>query len=481
MMDATKLPVVEILSLIDDGKLSSEELVKAYRAALEGDRASAKPLNAYVEFFDDAGDLARAADARRKAGERLPLLGVPFAVKDNISIAGRALTCASDILEGYTSPYSATVIERLVAAGAIPVGRTNMDEFAMGSSCEYSRYGATRNPFDRDRTPGGSSGGSAVAVAAGMAAFSLGSETGGSVRLPASFCGLYGLKPSYGRLSRYGLVAFGSSLDQIGICARTAGDAALILSVAAGRDDHDETSADAPVPGARLEALPRGLAGLRVAVPGEFSGIGTDPEVASAFERVISLFEKAGAAVERISFPLLKSCIALYYIIAPAEASSNLARFDGIRYGARVDGGKGLFSLYSVTRDRGFGPEVKRRIVVGNFVLSSGYVDAYYKKALAVRTLLVRELTGLFGRFDLLLSPTSPTPAFRIGEKVDDPVAMYLSDLCTTFANLAGVPALSIPAGATKSGLPIGVQIAGKLFSEPLLLGTAAALRGEGL
>ena len=479
MNDILKQSATSLLDLMDKGKISSEDIVTECISTVEKDALGEKPLNAYIELFDDTIKMARDADSRRRSGERQPLLGLPFAVKDNIAIKGRSLTCGSFILDDYESPYSATVIKKLIAAGAIPLGRTNMDEFAMGSSCEYSRYGATRNPFDRDRTPGGSSGGSAAALAGEMATFALGSETGGSVRLPASFCGLFGLKPTYGRLSRYGLVAFSSSMDQIGIFGKTAEDTALILSVAAGKDNNDETSSDAPVPASKPEKVD--VSKLRIAVLDEFSGEGTDPDVSAVFRKTVSIFTESGARVENVSLPILKTCIPMYYIIAPAEASSNLARFDGIRYGARKDDGSGLSSLYLNTREQGFGPEVKRRIVVGNFVLSSGYVDAYYKKAQEVRRALVNQIGELFKNYDILLSPTSPTPAFHIGEKVDDPMTMYLSDMFTVFANLSCIPALSVPAGKSATGLPVGIQLAGRAFSESMLLGTAAALRERGL
>lgn len=479
-MDPTKLSSTELLARLADGSLTSLSLVKAYRAAFEADKAQAKPLNAYVEFFADAEELASKADAERAAGSRKRLLGLPIAVKDNISIRGRRLTCASNILEGYVAPYDSTVIARLKAEGALPIGRTNMDEFAMGSSCEFSRYGVSRNPFDRDRTPGGSSGGSAVAVSGGMAPLGLGSETGGSVRLPASFCGLYGYKPSYGLLSRYGLVAFGSSLDQIGLFAREPADIGLALSVAAGKDPRDSTSEDFDA-GSLAKVEPLSAKGLRIAVPAELVGSGMAPGVAAALEKAIRRYEAAGAKVERVSLPIIDACTAIYYVLAPAEASSNLSRFDGVRYGARIDSGDGLAAMYDRTRGRGFGPEVKRRIVIGNFVLSAGYADAYYKKAQAVRALLVREMARLYASFDAMLCPTSLTPPFRLGEKLDDPIAMYLSDVCTSFANLAGLPAISMPAGLDESGLPVGLQLIGPRLSEARLLGLAAAWHKEGL
>jgi aspartyl-tRNA(Asn)/glutamyl-tRNA(Gln) amidotransferase subunit A len=461
-----------------DGSLSSAELVSSYKAAYENGEKKDLPLNAYVEFFDDAIDAAEKADARRRGGDALPLLGLPIAVKDNILVRGREVTCGSRILQGFRAPYSATVVERLLEAGAVILGRTNMDEFAMGSSCEYSCYGPSRNPSDRSRTPGGSSGGSAAAVAGGEAPFALGSDTGGSVRLPASFCGLYGLKPSYGTLSRYGLAAFGSSLDQIGLLGLCPSDLALVLSVAAGRDPRDETSAETCFRGL-IPLKPADIKGMRVAVPVQLLGEGTDPEVIAVFESFVSWLKERGASVSEVSVPSLEACVAIYYIIAPAEASSNLARYDGVRYGFRKDS-PSLFDMYARTRAEGFGKEVKRRILIGNYVLSSGYYEAYYNKAFDVRKLLSEELENLFASHDLILSPTAPFPAFKIGDKVDDPLSMYLSDLCTIFANLAMIPALSIPAGKSRAGLPVGMQIASRRFAEDGLLSVAEAFYREG-
>lgn len=479
MSEITGLTLVELRDRLQSGTLGSAEIVGAYREAYLADSRSERPLNGYIEWFDDALALAEAADAERLRGggsgegpNGKPLLGLPIAVKDNILIRGRQATCASEILKGFVAPYSATVIDRLLARGMIPVGRTNMDEFAMGSSCEYSCYGPSRNPVDRDRTTGGSSGGSAAVVAGGQAPIALGSETGGSVRLPASFCGVYGLKPSYGSLSRYGLVAFGSSLDQIGVVGRCPADIALVLSASAGVDPNDETSAQ--VDSASLaHSVPASLEGVRMAIPAEFLAEGLDAEVRSVFDAFVSWARTAGAVVETVSLPILDASVAIYYIIAPAEASSNLSRYDGVRYGLRATDPANLFELYERTRSRGFGKEVRRRILLGNYVLSSGYYDAYYKKAQGVRTLLIREVGALLSRFDLILSPTSPTPAFVLGSKVDDPLAMYLSDIYTTFANLALLPSLSLPAGRTSAGLPVGVQLTGRRFAEGRLLSWA--------
>lgn len=481
MSEVTKLTLSELRAGLQSGELSSTAIVSAYHDAYLADTKARDPLNGYVEWFEDALELAEAADAARRAGSRSSeLLGLPIAVKDNILIKGRSLTCASEILQGFIAPYSATVIERLLAAGMIPVGRTNMDEFAMGSSCEYSCYGPARNPMDRTRTTGGSSGGSAAVVAGNQAPVALGSETGGSVRLPASFCGVYGLKPSYGSLSRYGLVAFGSSLDQIGIVGRCPRDIALILSVAAGRDPKDQTSADTDFAPLGASLAPRELAGLRMAIPQEFLAEGLDPEVRRVLDSFVDWARASGATVETISLPILDASVAIYYIIAPAEASSNLARYDGVRYGYREKEIANLFELYERTRSRGFGKEVKRRILLGNYVLSSGYYDAYYKKAQGVRTLLIREVGEVLARYDLILSPTAPTPAFALGSKVDDPLAMYLSDIYTTFANLALLPSLSLPAGHTAQGLPVGVQITGRRFAEGLLLSCAESWHEKG-
>ena len=468
----TGLTLSGMRKALEAREVSSVELTEAFRAAWEKDRADDKPVNGYVEFFTDAAEQAKKADEKRAAGGKGKLLGLPLAVKDNIQIEGRLTTCASLILQGYTAPYSATVIERLQSAGAVFLGRTNMDEFAMGSSCEYSCYGVVRNPHDRERTAGGSSGGSAALVAAKQAPFALGSDTGGSVRLPASFCGVYGFKPSYGTLSRYGLVAFGSSLDQIGFLARSAEDLHLVLSVAAGADPHDQTSENSGFSAARpLET--RSLSGLTVGIPQELISEAIDPQILKIFEEFRMWLESAGAKTRLVSIPVLDACVAMYYIIAPAEASSNLSRFDGVKYGRRASGADTLDAMYENTRGEGFGPEVKRRILIGNYVLSSGYYDAYYKKAQGVRALLQQSMDEVFQKVDLLASPTSPTLPFRLGEKVNDPLAMYLTDICTTPANLTQSPALSLPGGTTVEGLPVGVQITGRRFSELTLLETA--------
>lgn len=477
-MNICTMSLTALKKALDNGTLTSLEIVTAYRSAWETDQKTELPLNGYIEFFDDAEAKAEEADALRAKGDTSPLLGLPFAVKDNISVRGKACTCGSRILQGYIAPYNATVTERFIAAGAIPLGRTNMDEFAMGSSTEYSSYGPSRNPVNRELSPGGSSGGSASVVAGGQAPFALGTETGGSVRLPASYCGLYGLKPTYGTLSRYGVVAFGSSLDQVGLFSRSVDDIALSLSVMAGKDPKDDTSATIDFSGlsSLKAASAEDIKGLRVAIPAQFmEEKGLDPEIAAIFEDACAWFTSRGAIVETISIPVLEASIASYYVIALSEAASNLSRFDGIRYGNRKDPGEGFDELYVATRSEGFNAEVKRRIVIGNYVLSTHFSGDCYKKAMSVRARIQKDITQVFSSYDIILCPTSPTPAFKLGSKVDDPLAMYLSDLFTTFVNLARIPSLSVPMGQTKEGLPVGVQICGPHFGEDRILGLAKA------
>ncbi len=478
-MEIVEMSLVQLKDLLDREKISSVEIVKAFRKRYEEDLESDKPINGYIEFFEDAEKTAEKSDQVRASGVYGVLEGLPIAVKDNILISGHYATCGSNILKGFKSPYSATVIERLKNEGIVPLGRTNMDEFAMGSTCEYSAYGPTRNPINREYVAGGSSGGSAAVVASGQAPCALGSETGGSVRLPASFCGLYGLKPTYGTLSRYGLVAFGSSLDQIGILSRVPDDIALILSVAAGQDINDSTSAD--IDFSDIFPLKRlVLKGRKFAVPEELFEEGIDKEVRNTMEEFLRWLESKGAIVDIVSIPLIEKSVAIYYIIAPAEASSNLSRYDGVRYGYRNTEASTLEEMYIRTRSEGFGKEVKRRIFIGNYVLSSGYYDAYYKKAMEVREMLKGELLKVLETYDFIISPTSPIKPFKIGEKIDDPLSMYLADICTTFANLASLPALSLPAGNFPDGLPIGVQITGKMFDESRLLRIAKLWEQEG-
>ena len=481
MKDICTARLTELKTHLEAGTITSVDIVRALKAAYQADEKQPTPLHGFIEFFDDAEVQAEKADALRKEGKTTdkPLLGLPFAVKDNISIRGKLCTCCSKILEGYKAPYNATVITRLTEAGAIPIGRTNMDEFAMGSSTEYSVYGPSHNPVDRALTPGGSSGGSAAVVSGFQVPFALGTETGGSVRLPASYCGLYGLKPTYGAVSRYGVVAFGSSLDQVGLLARCVDDVGLGLSVAAGADPHDETSVQYDFSAcAHLQPYTDSeLKKLRIALPVEFTQAkGLDANVAAIFEKCRSWFASKGIQVDSVSVPVLESAIATYYVIALSEASSNLARFDGIRYGLREDPGKGYDELYCATRSAGFGREVKRRIITGNYVLSHHLSGDCYESALRVRARMEKEVGAVLQQYDFIFCPTAPTPAFKLGERVNDPLAMYLSDLFTTFVNLSHIPALSIPAGKAQDGRPIGMQIAGAKLSEEKILRLAKTL-----
>jgi len=462
---------------IRTGRRSAAEVCEAALAAI----ASANPrLNAFVTVTADS---ARAAatridnDRARGAGLDRPLLGVPVAVKDNLCTAGIRTTAASRILADYVPPYSATVITRLEEAGAVLVGKTNLDEFSMGSSTEHSAHGAARNPWDEARTPGGSSGGSAAAVAGGMVPVALGSDTGGSIRQPAAFCGLVGLKPTYGRVSRYGLIAFASSLDQVGPMTRTCADAALLLEAIAGHDPHDATSAQVPVPPLR-EALGRGVAGLRIGVPRALLAEGVDAGILHGFEMALRRWTEAGATLVDIALPHTAYAVPVYYLIATAEASSNLSRYDGVRYGYRapLTREQGLRDAYALSRAQGFGDEVKRRIMLGTYVLSHGYYDAYYLKAQQVRTLLRRDYEAAFGVCDAVAMPTTPSPAYRLGEKTGSPLQMYLEDIFTVSANLTGLPAISAPAGLTPEGLPVGVQLMGRMFDEATLLAAAQVL-----
>jgi len=431
-------------------------------------------LNAFITVIaEDAIARAEKIDRAVEQGKQLPpLAGAVIAVKDNMVMRGVRTTAGSRILFNYKPPYTATAVERLQAAGAVIVGKTNLDEFAMGSSTENSAYGPVKNPWDTTRVPGGSSGGSAVAVAAGMAMGALGSDTGGSVRQPASLSGVVGLKPTYGRVSRYGLIAFGSSLDQIGPFANSVEDVARILSVIAGRDLNDSTSSEVAVDD-YVSALAGEVRGLRVGVPREYYGTGLDAEVNEKIETAIKKLEGLGAEIIDISLPHTEYAVPVYYLIATAEASSNLARYDGVRFGFRAEEAATLKAMYSRTREQGFGAEVKRRIMLGTYALSAGYYDQYYGKAQKVRTLIERDFRDAFARCDVIATPTSPTPAFKLGEKTDDPLEMYLSDIYTITANLAGVPGLSLPCGLSSSGLPIGIQLIGKQFDEARLLRAA--------
>lgn len=425
-------------------------------------------LNAFISC-DKQAALAAAAQADLS----LPLGGIPIAIKDNICIQGAPTRCASRMLDSFVAPYDATAVAKLRAAGAIPFGRTNMDEFAMGSAGENSAYGATLNPADEAHVPGGSSSGSAAAVAAGMATAALGSDTGGSVRQPASHCGVVGLKPTYGRISRYGLVAFASSLDQIGTMTHNVEDAALLLGVLSGHDSHDSTSSREPV-GDYTSALRSGVRGLRIGLPKEYLSAGNAPTVAAALERAVAELQAQGAEIIELSLPHAEAVVAAYYIIACAEASSNLARYDGIRYGYRVPDARGLDDLYSRTRETGFGAEVKRRIILGTYVLSSGFYDAYYAKAQKVRALVAQDFAQAFGQVDLILGPVAPTPAPKLQAEDMSPLQVYLSDIYTVPANLAGLPGISVPCPV--DGLPVGVQLLAPHFCEARMLQAAAAL-----
>ena len=430
-------------------------------------------LGAFVQTRrESALEEARALDeAVANGGSLPPLAGVPVAVKDNMNIRGVPTTCSSKILEEYVPPYTSTAVDRLQQAGAIVVGKTNMDEFAMGSSTENSAFFPTRNPHDRDRVPGGSSGGSAAAVAAGLASLSLGSDTGGSIRQPASFCGVVGFKPTYGRISRYGLVAFGSSLDQIGPFSKTVRESAAVLEAICGFDPLDSTSADVGA-GEWVGKLDDSARGVRIGIPKEYFVDGMNAEVSSKIQAGIAVLEKLGCELKEVSLPHTEYAVATYYLIATAEASSNLARYDGVRYGLRVQGDS-LQEMYRRTRMRGFGSEVKRRILLGTYALSTGYYDAYYLKAQKVRTLILKDFQDAFEEVDLLVTPTAPTTAFKIGEKTDDPLSMYLSDIFTLTCNLAGLPGISIPCGRDTDGMPIGMQLLGHHFEEGKLLRVA--------
>lgn len=469
-MDLRDFTIKALRERLANKEIAATEIVQA---ALDRIKRLAD-LNAFITVDAD-GALARAQEIDRKAsegGELPPMAGAVIAIKDNMVKRGVRTTAGSRILYNYKPPYTATAVERLEQAGAIIIGKTNCDEFAMGSSNENSAYGVVKNPWDRERVPGGSSGGSAVAVAAGLTTGALGSDTGGSIRQPASLCGVVGLKPTYGRVSRYGLLAFGSSLDQIGPFANRVEDAAQVLSVIAGRDPNDSTSSD-------LEAtdfvsqLDADVRGLRVGVPREYFGQGLDEEVRGSVESAIDKLRELGAEIVKVSLPHTEYAVPVYYLIATAEASSNLARYDGVRYGFRAEDAPTLKQMYSRTRDQGFGPEVKRRIMLGTYALSAGYYDAYYGKAQKVRSLIEQDFRNAFLDCDLIATPTAPTPAFKLGEKTEDPLEMYLSDIYTITANLAGVPGLSMPCGLSSIGLPIGLQLIGQHFDEARLLSAA--------
>jgi len=454
----------ELLALQDSKSIRAVEITEAFLAAI---RRREPTLQAFLHVDEAAAiEQAKAVDAKREAGQPLgALAGIPVAVKDVLCVKGVRTTAGSRILENFHPPYHAHAIERLLAADAVLIGKTNMDEFAMGSSTENSAYRKTRNPWNPDCIPGGSSGGSAAAVAGGEAPLSLGTDTGGSIRQPAALCGIVGMKPTYGRVSRYGLIAFASSLDQIGPFARTVEDAARLLEAVAGHDPRDSTSVNRPVP-AYTRSVNQPVRGLRIGVPKEFFGDGLDVEVGAAVQTALKEYEKLGATLVDVSLPHSPYALAAYYIVAPAEASSNLARFDGMHYGHRTKRKADLIGTYSQSRGEGFGPEVKRRIMIGTYVLSSGYKDAYYVKALQVRRLVKQDFDRAFERCDVIMGPTTPTAAFPLGAKQDDPLAMYLSDVYTVSCNLAGLPGLSLPCGFTANGLPIGLQLLAAPFEE---------------
>jgi aspartyl-tRNA(Asn)/glutamyl-tRNA(Gln) amidotransferase subunit A len=471
-MDITTLSALDIARRVRAKTLTARAVAEAFLARA---RKLDPVVKAFLSLRPEVLDEASALDARIARGEDPgPLAGVPIAIKDNMCVTGTKTTCASKILENYVAPYDATVIKKLRAAGALFLGKTNLDEFAMGSSTENSAFFTTKNPWDTTRIPGGSSGGSAAAVAARMAPISLGSDTGGSIRQPAALCGIVGLKPTYGLVSRFGLVAFASSLDQIGPFSANVADAAFLLQAIAGHDAADSTSVPRPVPD-YAAALGRGVKGLRIGLPKEYFIAGIDPEVEKAVRAAVDALTSLGAEVTDVSLPNSSAGLSVYYVLAPSEASSNLARFDGVRFGHRSSKAENLLQQYEYSRDEGFGPEVKRRIMLGTYALSSGYYDAYYKKAQQVRTLIKRDFDQAFEKVDVIATPTSPTAAFKAGEKSDDPLQMYLSDVFTISCNLAGLPGLSQPCGFTKGGLPIGLQLLGKPFGEETLFAAAAA------
>lgn len=466
-MELAHLTIHELHGKLSRREISAREVTQSVLARIG---AVEERVHAFITLDRD-GALAQAAaaDQRLAAGETHPMCGIPLAIKDVLCTKGLRTTCGSKILENFLPPYDAAVIEKLKAAGAVIVGKVSMDEFAMGSSNENCAYGAPHNPWRLDAVCGGSSGGSAAAVAADECIAALGSDTGGSIRQPASHCGVVGIKPTYGRVSRYGLLAYASSLDQIGPLTKDVRDAAIMLSAISGHDQRDSTSVNAPVPDYGA-ALVEGVAGMKVGIPQEYFGAGLDPEVEAAVRNAIRALEEAGAEVVEVSLPHTEYGVAAYYIIAPAEASSNLARYDGVRFGHRDLTADTLHDMYRQSRSQGFGPEVKRRIIIGTYALSSGYYDAYYKKASQVRTLIVEDFTRALAQCDALISPVAPTPAWRLGEKTADPLSMYLSDALTIPTNLAGLPGISVPCGLSSAGLPIGVQLQAAPFAEEKLL-----------
>ena len=471
-MSFESFTIQQLRKKLVDGEVTSVELT---RACLDRIKETDERINAFITVCDEqALAAAEEADRRLAEGDAPLLTGIPFAVKDIFNTLDVRTTCGSKILDNYVSPYDATAVQKLRQQGAVIVGKLNMDEFAMGSSNENSAAGPVRNPWDEDRVPGGSSGGSAAAVAARQVVATLGTDTGGSIRQPASHCGVVGLKPTYGRVSRYGVIAYASSLDQVGPVARTVEDCAIVLGAVAGYDPADSTSVDQPVPD-YMENLAAGVKGKKIGLPKEYFVDGLDPDVKKAVEQAIETYRELGAEIVEVSLPHTDYSVACYYLIATAEASSNLARYDGVRFGVRKDEGEGLIGMYQRTRAAGFGDEVKRRIMLGTYALSSGYYDAYYLKAQKVRTLIRQDFLDAFKQVDLLLTPVAPTPAFKLGEMVDDPLQMYLSDIFTIPVNMAGTCAMSLPCGFSEQGLPIGLQLIGQPFAEAEILQAAYA------
>lgn len=470
-MDITELTVHELQEKLKNSELTSYDITKAYTDKIQ---EKEKDVQAFVtELSEEALKQAKEIDEKRKAGEELSnLAGIPIGIKDIICTKGVRTTCSSKMLENFIAPYDATVMEKVNAEGLIDLGKLNMDEFAMGGSTEYSYFKKTRNPWNLNKVPGGSSGGSAAAVVAGLVPWALGTDTGGSIRQPASFCGIVGLKPTYGLVSRYGVVAFASSLDQVGPMTKDVTDCAMLLNIIAGRDEKDTTSVDN---GDKdyVKSLKNDVKGLKIGVPKEYFGEGINSEVKQKLEEAIERYKKLGAIVEECSLDIADYALATYYIVACAEASSNLGRFDGIRYGHRTENFTNLKELYRNSRSEGFGDEVKRRIILGTYVLSSGYYDAYYKKAQQVRTLVMNEFSKLFEKYDVLLTPTSPTVAFDVGSKTNNPLEMYLADICTVSVNIAGLPGISVPCGVDSQGMPIGMQLIGNRFKEETILNAA--------
>ncbi|AKP03322.1 Asp-tRNA(Asn)/Glu-tRNA(Gln) amidotransferase subunit GatA [Companilactobacillus pabuli] len=470
-MDYMKETINSLHQKLADKELTAQDLTQQ---TLDDINAKEDKLNAFITVNDKAVDDAKKIDEKGINGR---LSGIPIAIKDNIVTNGIKTTAASKILYNFMPVYSATVLEKLENAGAIDIGKTNLDEFAMGSSTETSHFGTTKNPWDFSRVPGGSSGGSAAAVASGDVVAALGTDTGGSIRQPAAFNGIFGIKPTYGRVSRWGVIAFASSLDQVGVMSKRVEDSAEVLSVIAGHDDHDSTSSEKEVPDYRAN-LNKDMTGVKIAVPKEFYHEGTHPDVLDNVNKALDAYKKMGATVEEVSLPSLKHAVEVYYILASSEASSNLQRYDGVRYGYRAKDVKNIKDLFVNSRSEGFGDEVKRRIMLGTFALSAGAYDAYFKKAAQVRTIFINEMTDVLKDYDLIMGPSTTTPAFKIGEKVDDPLAMYMNDILTIPANLAGLPAASVPAGLA-DGMPVGLQIIGKPFAEQDVFNAAYALQEE--